>query len=62
MERLTKDLKFIKDQILEIKMDVSEINDDTHVVKPKYIERLNKIKKDKFIRVKNFAERYGIKK
>ena len=61
MERLAKDLKFIKDQIIEIKTDVSEINDDIHVVKPDYIEKLNKIRKGKFIRVKNFAERYGIK-
>ena len=61
MEKLAKDMKFIKDQILEIKMNVSEINDDIHVVRPGYIEKLNRIRKGKFIRVKNFAERYGIK-
>ncbi len=61
MERLAKDLRFIKDQILEIKTDVSEITEDLHVVRPEYIRKLNKIQKGKFIRVKNFAGRYGIK-
>ena len=60
MERLAKDVKFIKDQILEIKTDISEITEDLHVVRPEYIQKLNKIKKGEFIRVKNFAERYGI--
>ena len=61
MEKLAKDVRFIKDQILEIKTDVSELTEDLHVVRPEYIRKLNKIQKGKFIRVKNFAERYGIK-
>lgn len=61
MENLAKDLRFIKDQILEIKTDVSELNEDLHVVRPEYIQKLKKIQRGKFIRVKNFAERYGIK-
>lgn len=61
MEKLAKDVRFIKDQILEIKTDVSELTEDLHVVRPEYIRKLNKIQKGKFIRVKDFAERYGIK-
>lgn len=61
MEKLAKDVRFIKDQILEIKIDVSELTEDLHVVRPEYIRKLNKIQKGKFITVKNFAERYGIK-
>jgi len=43
------DLSFLKEKILKIEMDVSEINDDLHQVRPEYLEKLKKIDEGKFI-------------
>jgi len=47
--RIMDDLAFLKEKILKIEMDVSEINDDLHNVRPEYLEKLKKIDKGKFI-------------
>lgn len=48
-QRIMDDLSFLKEKILKIEMDVSEINDDLHQVRPEYLEKLKKIDKGKFI-------------
>ena len=48
-QRIMDDLSFLKENILKIEMDVSEINDDLHQVRPEYLEKLKKIDKGKFI-------------
>ena len=48
-QRILNELTFLKDRILKIEMDVSEINDDLHQVRPEYLEKLKKIDEGKFI-------------
>lgn len=48
-QRILNELAFLKEKILRIEMDVSEINDDLHQVKPEYLEKLKKIDEGKFI-------------
>ncbi len=48
-QRIMDDLAFLKEKILKIEMDVSEINDDLHQVRPEYLEKLKKINEGKFI-------------
>ncbi len=47
-ERLVKDIKFVKDQIEEIKININEIHDDIHPVRPEYLRKLKRIEKGKF--------------
>ena len=56
LERLVKDIKFLKDQIEEIKIDVKEVHDDLHIVRPEYIRKLKKIEKGKFHTFSNIKE------
>ncbi len=48
-QRILDDLAFLKEKILRIEMEVSEINDDLHQIRPDYLEKLKKIDKGKFI-------------
>jgi hypothetical protein len=48
-QRIVDDLTFLKENILKIEMDVSEINDDLHQVRLEYLEKLKKIDEGKFI-------------
>lgn len=42
-QRILDDLAFLKEKILRIEMEVSEINDDLHQIRPDYLEKLKKI-------------------
>jgi hypothetical protein len=48
-QRILDDLAFLKEKILRIEMEVSEINDDLHQIRPDYLEKLKKIDKGRFI-------------
>ncbi len=48
-QRIMDELTFLKEKILKIEMDVSEINDDLHQVRPEYVKKLKNIDKGKFI-------------
>lgn len=48
-QRIMDELTFLKEKILKIEMDVSEINDDLHQVRPEYLKKLKNIDKGKFI-------------
>lgn len=48
-QRIMDDLAFLKEKIIRIEMEVSEINDDLHQIRPDYLEKLKKIDKGKFI-------------
>ena len=48
-QQILNELEFLKEKILKIEMDVSEINDDLHLVNPEYLEKLKKIDEGKFI-------------
>jgi hypothetical protein len=48
-QRILDDQAFLKEKILRIEMEVSEINDDFHQIRPDYLEKLDKIDKGRFI-------------
>ncbi len=48
-KQILSELAFLKEKILKIEMEVSEINDDLHQIRPDYLEKLKKIDKGKFI-------------
>lgn len=48
LEQLAKDVKMLKSEIAEIKMNVEELHYDAHNVKPGYLRKLKKIEKGKF--------------
>ena len=48
-QQILNELEFLKEKILKIEMNVDEINDDLHMVRPEYLEKLKKIDEGKFI-------------
>ena len=44
----------------QVEIFMGSIAEEEPIAKKKYLERLNKIRKGKFIRVKNFADRYKL--
>ncbi|MCZ7382726.1 MAG: hypothetical protein O8C64_14295 [Candidatus Methanoperedens sp.] len=55
--RIIDDLAFLKEKILRIEIEVSEINDDLHQIRPDYLEKLKKIDKGKFISRADFEKK-----
>lgn len=55
-QRILDDLAFLKEKILRIEMEVSEINDDLHQVRPEYLEKLKRIEEGKFISRADFEK------
>ncbi len=48
-QQILSELAFLKEKSLKIEMEVSEINDDIHQIRPEYLEKLKKIDQSKFI-------------
>lgn len=58
-QRILNELAFLKEKILKIEMEVSEINDDLHQVRPEYLEKLEAIKKEGTISSAEFEKKFG---
>ena len=58
-QQILNELAFLKEKILKIELEVSEINDYLYQVKPEYIEKLNKIDEGKFISSAEFEKKFG---
>ena len=57
LKQLAKDVSFLKEKIIEIQIDVREINNDLHEIKPEYLKKLKKIDKEgKFTEFSNVNE------
>lgn len=59
--QILNELEFLKEKILKIEMDVSEINDDLHQVRPEYLEKLEFIKKEGTVSGAEFEKKFGIR-
>ncbi len=55
-QRILDELTFMKEKILKIEIQINEINDDLHQVRPDYLIRLEKIDQGKFISRKDFEK------
>ncbi|CAG0994247.1 MAG: hypothetical protein MPEBLZ_00079 [Candidatus Methanoperedens nitroreducens] len=55
-QRILDELTFMKEKILKIEIQINEINDDLHQVRPDYLIRLKKIDQGKFISRKDFEK------
>ncbi len=55
-QRIVEDLAFLKEKILRIEMEVSEINDDLHEIRPDYLIKLKKIDEGRFISREEFQK------
>ncbi len=55
-QRIMDDLAFLKEKIIRIELEVSEINDDLHQIRPDYLEKLKRIDKGKFISRADFEK------
>ncbi len=60
-KHILEELAFLKEKIIKIEMDVSEINDDLHQVRPEYLEKLESIKKEGTISSAEFEKKFGIR-
>jgi len=49
IEKMAKDIDFMKQRLVAIEEDIKEISEDMHDVRPEYIEKLNKIDRNKFL-------------
>ena len=56
LETIHKDLEFLKNKVNLIEQEISIISDIEPEVRPEYLEKLNKIKKEKGIPFKSIAE------
>lgn len=57
--QILNELAFLKEKILKIEMEVSEINDDIHQVRPEYLKKLEAIKKEGTISSAEFEKKFG---
>ena len=60
LETIHKDLEFLKNKVSLIEQEISIISDIEPEVRSEYIEKLNKIKREKGIPFKNIAELRGL--
>lgn len=59
--QILNELAFLKEKILKIEMEVSEINDDIHQVRPEYLGKLESIKKEGTVSSAEFEKKFGIR-
>lgn len=57
--QILNELAFLKEKILKIEMEVGEINDDLHQVRPEYLKKLEAIKKEGTISSAEFEKKFG---
>ena len=43
LHKISNDIEFLKDQMLNLQRDISEINADLHRLRPEYREKVEKI-------------------
>ena len=43
LHKISNDIEFLKDQMLNLEKDISEINADLHRLRPEYREKVEKI-------------------
>ena len=60
-QQILNELAFLKEKILKIEMEVSEINDDIHQVNPEYLDKLEAIKEEGTISSSEFEKKFGIR-
>ena len=60
-QQILNELAFLKEKILKIEMEVSEINDDIHQVNPEYLDKIEAIKKEGTISSSEFEKKFGIR-
>jgi len=56
LERIHEDLEFLKNTVAEIKEDISELRDIGIEVRPEYLEKLKRIRKEKGVPFKDVNE------
>ena len=56
LEDLHKDITLLIEKVTNIEVSVNEINVDLHEVRPEYLEKLERVKKDKFHHFEGKAE------
>ncbi len=59
--QILNELAFLKEKILKIEMEVGEINDDIHHVRPEYLKKLEAIKKEGTVSSAEFEKKFGIR-
>ena len=61
LEKIIKELDFLKNKITKIEVTLDEIDNDLHELNPAYLKRLEKMKKEGTITSREFEERVGVK-
>jgi len=61
LQRIASDLDFLKIKIISIEETIDDIDNDLHHVKPKYIRKLESIKKEGTISSANFEKKFGVR-
>jgi len=54
LKQIAEDMRFLKNEMVEIKGEISELKDIELEVKPEYLKKLNKIEKGKFLSREEF--------
>ena len=49
LKQIAEDMRFLKNEMVEIRGEISELKDIELEVKPEYLKKLNKIEKGKFL-------------
>ncbi|VVB85545.1 Uncharacterised protein [uncultured archaeon] len=61
LEKISADLSFLKNKVIEIEEYLEDIDMDLHHVKPEYIRKLEEIKKEGTISGDDFEKKFGVK-
>ena len=56
LEKIAKDVSEVKEKIVAIENELSEISGDLHELKPEYVEKLKAIDKGKFLSREEFEK------
>jgi hypothetical protein len=61
LEKIADDIGFLKTKVIEIGEYLEDLDIDLHQVKPKYIKKLEKIKKEGTISSDDFEKKFGVR-
>ena len=61
LEKIADDIGFLKNKVIEIGEYLEDLDMDLHKVKPGYIKKLEKIKKEGTISSEDFEKKFGVR-
>lgn len=59
LKRMAEDISFLKQKVIHIEEELTDISNYLHIVRPEYVEKLKKIDQGKFLSREEFEKELG---